>query len=62
MCTKAIRRERAEKRSSQVGAFGRHIDGSGQIPQAKAHLATLPGLQCLLGALSLRSRKDKPRP
>ena len=62
MCTEATRRERAEKRPSQVGALGHDIDRSGEIPQAEADLATLPGFQCLLGALSLRSRKGKPRP
>jgi hypothetical protein len=62
MCTKATRRERAEQRPSQVGAFGQNVDGSGDIPQAEADLATLPCFQCLLGALSLRSRKDEPRP
>ena len=62
MCTKAIRRERAEKRPSQVGAFGRDVDRSCQVSQAEGDLATLPGLQCLLGTLSPRSRKGKPRP
>ena len=62
MCTEATRRERAEKRPSQVGALGHDIDRSGEIPEAEADLATLPGFQCLLGALSLRSRKGEPRP
>ncbi len=62
MCTKATRRERAEERPPQVGALGQNVDRSGDIPQAEADLATLPGFQGLLGALSLRSRKGKPRP
>src|SRR5258708_3701549 len=62
MCTETIRRECAEKRPSQIGALAHDIDRSSEIPQAEADLATLPGFQCLLGALSLGSRKGKPRP
>src|SRR5262249_14628399 len=62
MCTKPTGRERAEKRRSQVGARCHQIDRSGEIPYAEADLATLPRFQCLLGALSLRSRKGEPRP
>src|SRR4030095_6184056 len=62
MCAKATRRERAEKRPSQVGALGHDIDCSGDIPQTEADLATLSRLQGLLGAFSLRSGKDEPHP
>ena len=62
MCAEATRCERAEKGSSQIGALGHDIDRSSEIPQAEADLATLPCFQRLLGALSLRSRKGKPRP
>src|SRR6202142_2913436 len=62
MCTEATRRERAEKRPSQVGVLGHDVDRPGEISRAKADLATLAGFQCLLGALSLRSRKGKLRP
>jgi len=60
MCAEAPRRERTEKRPSQVGALGRDIDCSGEIAETEADLATLPGFQCFLGAFSLRRRKDKP--
>jgi hypothetical protein len=53
MRTKAIRRQRAEKRPSQVGIFRRDINGSRDIPQAKANLAALAAFQILLGALSI---------
>src|SRR5882724_320875 len=62
MCTETTRRECAEKRPPQVGAVGHDIDRCGEISQAEGDLATLPGFQCLLGALSLRSRKGKARP
>src|SRR5262245_16258268 len=55
-------RERSEKRSPQLGALGREIDRAGDVPHAKADLATLPILQCLLEALSLGSRKNETRP
>jgi hypothetical protein len=60
MCAEATRRERTEKRPSQVGALGRDLDCSGEISETKADLATLPGFQCFLGAFFLRRRKDKP--
>src|SRR6185295_16320316 len=59
MCTEAIRRERSEKCPSQVVASGNDVDLSGQVPQPEAHLAALPGLQCLLGARALRRRKGE---
>ena len=62
MCAGATGCERAEKRPSHVGALGHDVDRSGEIPHAEADLATLPGFQRLLGALSLGSRKGKPRP
>jgi hypothetical protein len=62
MCTEAIRRERAEKRASQVGALSHDVDRSSEIPQAKVDLSILSALQCLLGALTLRSRKGEARP
>jgi len=62
MCTEAIRRERAEKSPSRVGALPQNVDRSGDIPEAEADLATLPVFQCLVGALSVRSRKGETRP
>src|SRR5690348_2166397 len=62
MCTEAARRERAEKRASQVGALGEDVGRSSEVPEPEAHLATLAGSQALLEALALRRRKDEPRP
>ncbi len=62
MGTETIRRERAEKSASQIGALGHDIDRSGEVPQAEADLATLSGFQCLLDALSGRSGEGKSRP
>ena len=62
MCAESIRRERTEKRSSQVCALGRDVNRSREVPHAEADLATLPGFQRFFGALSPRSRQGKPRP
>ena len=61
MCAEAVGRERAEKCPSQVGPLGHQVGCSGEIPQAKADLATFPGFQGLLGALARSGREGEPR-
>jgi hypothetical protein len=53
----STRRKRAEKRRSQIGALGRDVDRSSEIPKTKADFATLAGFQRLFVPFSLRSRK-----
>jgi hypothetical protein len=61
MRTKAARRERAEKRPSQVGAPGEDEDGSGDISETETDLATLAAVEGLFRARSLRSREHEAR-
>jgi hypothetical protein len=60
MCAKPIRREGTEERPSDIGTTRQDVDGPGDVPQAKADLPTLPGLEQLLGALPERCHERKP--
>ncbi len=56
------RRESAEKRSSKIRTLGHDEHRSSEISEAETDLATLTGLERLLEALSVWSRKLESRP
>jgi hypothetical protein len=53
MHTEAIRRERTEKGTLQVRAFGCDVDRSSDVADAEADLATFTGFQSLFDLLAL---------